>query len=230
MKIIKTKRKELEIRAAISIEKKIHEYLKTQKQVILGISGGTSVTGIFNLLKTQNIPWNKVHIFWVDERLVPTDSPDNNYNHAYDILLDFLTKQKKIKTSNIHPYNYFNLPIEKGLEAYKNELRELSHHIDIIILGVGEDSHVASLFPNHDSINNQSEFFIYVNNSPKLPRERISASRKLLEKSRTALLLFFGEKKSQAYKDFKNKDLSVIDCPAKLINNIQDSYVFTDLK
>lgn len=228
MKIIKDKRKELEIKAAILIERKIHEYLKTQKQVVLGICGGTSVKGIFELLKKQNIPWEKVHIFWVDERLVPTDSPDSNYNQSCNIFLDFLTKQKKIKTINVHPYNYFDLQIEKGLDAYKNEVREFSHHFDIVLLSSGEDGHVASLFPNHDSINNQSEFFIHVNNSPKPPKERISTSRKLLEKSKTAILLFFGEQKRQAFKNFQNQEMSVIDCPAKLVNNIQDSYVFSD--
>ncbi len=230
MKIIKHKRKELEIKAATLIERKIHEYLKTQKQVILAIPGGTSIIGILNLLKTQNIPWEKVHIFMADERLLPLDNQDNNFRQAENELIQYLIKQKMILKQNLHPYIYFNLPIEKGLDAYKNELREISHNFDIVLLSSGEDGHVASLCPNHDSINNQSEFFIHVNNSPKPPKERISASRKLLEKSKTAILLFFGENKRNAYENFTNENLSVIDCPAKLVNDMKDSYVFTDLE
>ena len=230
MKIIKHKRKELEIKAAILIEKKIHEYSKIQKQVILGIPGGTSVQGIFNLLKKQNIPWNKVHIFMIDEKLISLDAPESNFKQAYDLFLEYLTKQKLLPNKNMHPYTYFNLPDSKGTEAYKNELRALSHHFDIILLSSGEDGHVGSLFPNHETIKSEEEFFLTTKSAPKAPPKRLSASRKLLSKSKTSILLFFSDTKRQAYQNFIDKNLSLIDCPAKLVNNIEDSHVFTDLK
>lgn len=230
MKLIKSKnRKKLEIIAAQLITKKIHEYLKTQKHVILGIPGGRSIFGILELLKHQNIPWKKVQIFMVDERLVSLDDQNSNYKKANDLFIEYLVKQHKILKQNLHPYIYFNLPIEQGLNAYKNELREISHSFDIILLSSGEDGHVASLFPNHNSIRDQAEFFINVKNAPKLPKERISVSKKLLLKSRTAILLFFDESKKQAFKNFQDKNLSIQDCPAKLVNSIKNSYVFTEL-
>lgn len=229
MKILKSKRKNLEIKAAQLIAKKINKYLKTQKQVILGIPGGRSVIGIFDLLKHQKIPWEKVHIFMVDERLAPPDSEENNFNQAYNIFLEYLTKQKLLPNKNLHPYTYFNLSEKEGINAYKKELREISHHYDIVLLSSGEDGHVGSLFPNHETIKSREEFFVTTKTAPKPPPKRISASKNLLQKSQTALLLFFGEAKRQAYENFLNKELSVIDCPAKLINEIEDSYVFSDL-
>ncbi len=229
MKLIKNARKNLEIRVASLIERKIHEYLRTQSKIILAIPGGSSVAGIFLLLKKQKIPWERVHIFMVDERLVSLDSPESNFKQAYDSFINYLTKQHKIPSQNIHSYNYFNLPDKQGTEAYKNELRELSHHFDIALLSAGEDSHIASLFPAHETIKSQEEFFLITHSSPKFPKNRMSSSKKLIQKSKTALLFFFGENKLKAYENFQNKNLSVTDCPAKLVNEINDSYVFTDI-
>jgi len=229
MKIINAKRKELEIKAANLITSKIHEYLKTQSHVILAIPGGRSISGILSLLKHQNIPWDKVHIFMVDERLPQTNDSDSNFKQAEKDFLEYLVKQNKIPGTNLHPFTYFNFPEEKGLEAYKNELKELSDGFDITLLSSGEDGHVGALFP-YNSIKNPSDFFIIFNDSPKPPAKRLTSSRKLLEKSKTAILLFFGEEKAKAFKNFQDNKLSIIDCPAKLVYEIEDSHIFTDIK
>ena len=227
MKIINGKRKELEIKAAQLIAKKINSLLKIQERVVLAIPGGRSIIGVLDILKHEKIKWDKVHIFMVDDTI--GNDPGKNFKQAYDLLLEYLTKQKLLLSNNMHPYIYFNLPINKGLEAYKNELKLISDCYDIILLSSGEDGHVGSLFPN-SSIKDTSEFFLNIKESPKPPANRISASRKLLQKSKCALLLFFGEDKKQAYENFINNELTVIDCPAKLVNDIEDSYVYTDFK
>ncbi|MDO8508260.1 MAG: 6-phosphogluconolactonase [Nanoarchaeota archaeon] len=229
MDIIKDKRKEIEIKVANLIAKKIHDYLKTQSQVVLAIPGGNSVSGIFSLLKHQHIPWRRVHIFMVDERLVSLDHPDNNFRQAEKNFLEYLVKQKKISKINLHPYIYFNFPNEQGVNAYKNELKEISDNFDITLLSSGVDGHVAALFPHH-SVKNSSDFFITLNDSPKPPPNRLTASRKFIQKSKTVILLFLGESKSQALKDFQNPKLSIIDCPAKLVQSVEDSHIFTDIE
>ncbi|MEK6843847.1 MAG: 6-phosphogluconolactonase [Nanoarchaeota archaeon] len=227
MKIINGKRKELEIKAAQLIAKKINSLLKIQERVVLAIPGGRSIIGVLNILKNENIKWDKVHIFMIDDTI--GNDPGKNFKQAYDIFLEYLTKQKLLLSNNMHPYIYFNLPMNKGLEAYKNELKLISDCYDIILLSSGEDGHVGSLFPN-SSVKDPSEFFVNVKESPKLPSDRISASRRLLQKSKCGLLLFFGEEKREAYENFMNNKLIIADCPAKLINSIEDSYVFTDVK
>ena len=229
MKIIRDARKNLEIKVANFVEKRIHEYLKIQPQVILGISGGRSVSRVFNILKHQNITWEKVHIFMVDERLSKADDSNSNFRQAEKDFLEYLVKQFKLPRKNLHPYTYFNLPEEKGVLAYRNELKEISDKYDIILLSSGEDGHVGSLFPHHPSIKDTSDFFIITKDAPKFPPKRLSASRKLLSKAKTSILLFFGESKAQAFKNFQNPKLSITDCPAKLVSNIEDSHVFSDL-
>ena len=229
MKLTKGKKEKLDLEVAILIKNKIKDLAKEKSKITFAIAGGNSVSGIFENLKKQNIKWEKVHIFMVDERLVALDSPQSNFKQAEDIFISYLVKQNKISKFNLHPYIYFNLPDEQGINAYKNELREFSHKFDIVLLSSGEDGHIASLYPNHETIKNSSEGFIITHDSPKKPSSRISASRKLLEKSQTAILLFFGKQKQKAYENFMNKKLDVNDCPAKIINKIEDSYVFTDL-
>ena len=227
MKIINGKRKELEVKAAQLISKKINSLLKTQDKVVFAIPGGRSIVGVLNILKHEKINWNKVHIFMVDD--TTGDYSQKNFKQAYDVFLEYLTKQKLLLSNNLHPYIYFNLPANKGLGAYKNELKLISDCYDIILLSSGEDGHVGSLFPN-SSVKDPSEFFVNVKESPKPPANRISASRRLLQKSKCALLLFFGEEKREAYENFMNNKLTIADCPAKLVNSIEDSYVFTDLE
>ena len=230
MKIIKNGRKRLEIKASQLIERKIQELLKTQESVVIGIPGGRSVSGIFEILKKQPISWEKVHIFMVDERLVSLDDPDSNFNQAWKVFIEYLVKQFKLPRENMHPYIYFNQDTSEGVKAYRAELKKLNGNFDIILLSSGEEGHVASLFPNHESIRNQSEFFIALEDSPKPPKRRISASRKMLQKSKLAVLLFFGKEKRLALEKFQDRNVSINECPAKLVNKISDSYVLTDIK
>ncbi len=226
MRLITGKKEVLEDEAVKIIMERMNKLnkIKSKKHILMGIPGGRSVKEIFEKLSKSKIDWKKVHIFWVDERFVDLASNESNYMIAKNALIDNLIKSKKIPKENIHAFDY-----KKGIKAYEKEFKKIGNYFDIIILGVGEDGHVASLFPEN-SINDDSEGFIHIKNSPKLPKERISASRKLLEKSDTAILLFFGENKKQAFENFKNKKTKVEKCPAKLVENIKNYYVLNDIQ
>jgi len=205
------RRPELEKKAAKLIIRKVNQTLSKKSKVILGIPGGTSVKPIFKEICKAKLNRKKIHIFLVDERLVPLTDKDSNYNIAKDYFLG----------TNLHFFDY-----QGSEKSYYSFLKKHGGKFDILLLSVGEDGHVASLFPNHSSIKNNSTSYIRVTNSPKPPRNRISASRKLLQKSKTAVLIFFRESKEKAYKDFTNPKLSVRQCPAKLVNKIKDTHVF----
>jgi 6-phosphogluconolactonase len=213
MNTIKGSRKRLEKKAVSLIVKKIKSTLKTRSYATIGIPGGTSVKNIFRLLSRSSLPFEKIHFFLVDERSVPISSPQSNYNLA-----------KKYFKKNLHPYNY-----KLSCSSYIKDFLAHNKYFDLILLSAGEDGHVASLFPNHPSILNNSKLFISVKNSPKPPKSRISASLCLLQRSKSSILLFFGKNKSQALENFNNKKLKLKDCPAKLVSAIRDSYVLTDI-
>ncbi len=205
-------KQKLENQAVKIIKLKILEILKSKPLVVIGIPGGKSVKNIFKLLARESLPWKKIHFFFVDERFVPIRSKKSNFYLA-----------KKYLKQNLHAFNY-----KKPISQYTNEFKKLTNRFDIIVLGLGEDSHIASLFPEK-SILDASKYFIRVGNSPKPPKNRISASRKFLENSKTAILFAFGKNKQKALDKFMNTRTTITSCPAKAILKIKDSYLFTNL-
>ncbi len=231
METLEGEREGLEKEAIIILRDKIAAKLEQRKLagntevVLLGIVGGNSVPQIFRLLKKEkSIDWSKVHIFMLDERKVPLDHELSNFKMAKDLFLDVLPEK------NVHPYNFeiHNLGIyEEEMKKCRDFGSELPY-FDLIILSSGVDGHIASLFPKHDSIKKDSEMFINVNDAPLEPPERISASRRLIGRSETAILIFFGERKLNAYKKFISESYDIESCPAKLIQTIKESYILAD--
>ncbi|MBS3079942.1 6-phosphogluconolactonase [Candidatus Pacearchaeota archaeon] len=208
------------------IAENINRLAREKERIVLAIPGGSSVNGIFYNLKEGNISWEKVHIFMVDERLVPLNSEESNFKLAKESFIDELLGRALIYEENIHPFLYDSLNKEDCIRKYSKDLEEIGGKFDIVLLSSGEDGHVGSLYPNHPSIEDNSEFYIYVDNSPKPPPKRMSASRRLIEKSDLRLLLFFGDKKRKAYENFCDNSLGLYDCPAKIVNSVKRSYVF----
>jgi len=204
----------------------ITELLKIKKEIVLGLPGGRSIQSFFHMMvDEEKIPWAKIHIFMVDERLVSLNHEHSNYKMVRENFLDNLIAKKKISEKNIHPFVFEKFTI---LE-YENELKKYGGKFDIVILGVGEDGHVAALYPNA-SIKKEAEYFFELHDSPKPPKDRMTASRKLILKSSLGLFLFLGESKRAAYEKFKDKTISVEDCPAKLAYKLKESIVLTDLE
>jgi len=217
-KIIKKNKEEASKTVVYILKRFIKKLLRRQPQVVLGIPGGRSIKQIFKLLKEEKLPWKQIHIFWVDERLVPLTHKDSNFKLVKPYL-------KQFPKENIHSYNY-----KEGFNKYSKELKDQGGRFDIILLSSGEDGHVASLYPHHHTIMNGNEFFISTDSSPKPPKNRMTASKNLLTRSRISILLFLGESKRNALNNFNNDKTNVKDCPAKLIKQIRQSYLITDLK
>ncbi len=212
------------------IEEAINDLSSMKEKIVLAVPGGRNVAAIFSYLKEKNLDWNKVHIFLIDERLVDLQSDLSNYKILKDNLIQPLLKKDRFPGSNIHPFVYDEQSDDLGIAEYSEEIKVVGGRFDIILLSSGEDGHVGALFPEHNSIKNESDYFITINDSPKPPKRRMTSTRKLLERSQVALLLFVGEEKREAYKKFKDENVSVEECPAKLIDSIGNSFVFTDIK
>jgi 6-phosphogluconolactonase len=228
MEILLDCRENLETNASGIIKTFINKVLLNKDNVIFDICGGRSVAKIFSLLINENIPWDKVHIFFVDERLVNLDNKYSNFKLAYDSFINVLIDKGKINRKNIHPFIYTH-EINRDLENYKPELLKFSDKFDIILLSAGENSYVACLHTNHEKIFSDKDYFIVTNNSPKEPNERMTATIKLLMKSEISILLFFGEEKRIAFNDYINETKKIIDCPVKLVNNLRESYILSDI-
>ena len=203
--------------SALIIKKSIDNILKKKNHIVLAVPGGRNVKLMFDELKKLDIPWNNVHLFIVDERLVPITDEESNFKIAKDNLVDYLMKKRLWSEKNIHPFIMDNNKKDYGIKDYTAELKKNGGIYDIILLSSGEDGHIGALYPNHHSIKDESNDFIIIHDSPKPPKDRMTLSRKLLEKSQVAILLFVGDTKREAYNQFWNKKTNYESCPASTL-------------
>jgi len=201
----------------------IIEISKTKENVVIGFPGGRSVSSLLNYLKNEQINWEKVHVFMTDERLVCINDDQSNFK---------LVKQgfsSVIPHENMHPFILKKDQLDYGINEYGKEIKKYGGSYDITLFSSGEDGHIGSLFPNHSSIEDESELYTLVKDAPKPPNMRMSVSKKFLLKSSIGILLFNGETKKKAYIKFLDTHVKVNECPAKLINNIPEAYVITNI-
>jgi 6-phosphogluconolactonase len=230
MRTIIAQKEEIDRQAAGVIEDAIGRLLEYQDYVVLAVLGGTSVSGIFEQLKSRKIPWQRVHVFMVDERLVPLDNPESNYRQVYDTLLSELITRDELPEGNVHPFVLDKKRQDNGVSAYEEELKNHGGRYDVVLLRSGEDGHIGALYPNHHSVEDDAEYFITMNDSPKPPPNRMTMSRKLLLRSQVAILLFLGEGKREALNKFRDDRLDCRAVPSRLVQQVKEAYVFTDLR
>ena len=210
-------------KSAEILKESIIKIINEKDLVVLGLPGGRSIVPILSKLRNESICWEKVHVFLIDERLVPITDDQSNYKLIKKELSSVMPSE------NMHPFILEKGQLDFGLNEYEKEIMKYGGSYDISVLSSGEDGHIGSLFPNHPSIENESDFFVLVKDSPKPPKMRMSISKKLLLKSSIGILLFNGETKKKAYKKVLDTHVKVNECPAKLINNISEAYVITNI-
>ncbi|MBF0441239.1 MAG: 6-phosphogluconolactonase [Oligoflexales bacterium] len=217
-------------RAVLAFRQLACDLLVEKEMAVVGICGGRSISDFLGFLsRDHGIPWNRFQFFMLDERLVPLESGDSNYGNLKTVFFDNMVDGGFLERRQIHPFEFDEGHETEALSSYYKSLQRFGGYFDIILISSGEDGHIASLFPNHASICDENEGYIIVNDSPKPPSRRISASRKLIQKSKSGLLFFTGEAKSKALKLFHDDRSNYKDCPAKLAIDLQGLYVFTDL-
>ena len=228
--IVNNSREQLEKSASEKVSQAVRRIAAKKNIVLLAVCGGRSVPGIFNQLLKQDIPWEKVHIFMADERFVPIDNPESNFFIVKKHLIDYLIQRGCLKDDNIHPFQIDKNAKDYGLRTYEEKLKEYGEAYDVVLLSSGEDGHIASLFPDHHSVWNDSKFFLQIHDSPKPPPLRMSMSKNMLANTDTAVLLFFGSSKREALAKFLDAKVNSLECPAKLVINMPHSFVFSDQK
>ena len=169
----------------------------------VALTGGT--VGIATLRAVAASPvrgavdWSGVHVWWGDERFVPADSADRNELQARQALLDALP----IPAGNVH-----GIPAEgqapdehAAAAAYAAELARFGDpvpELDVLLLGVGPDGHVASLFPGHATLHDEVRTVVGEPDSPKPPPRRVSLTYPAIRAAREVWLVVAGEDKAEA--------------------------------
>lgn len=159
------------------------------------LTGGQSVLSLYKILSKADSNWDKWHIYISDERFLPARHKDRNDQTINKIWLDNSTIYKK----NIH-FIKAELGLLEARAEYEDTLKRIDK-FDIVLLSMGEDGHIASLFPGH--IYPKEQLVVIEQNSPKPPKERISMSYKQLNKAHYVFKLIMGESKQKAVALFK---------------------------
>lgn len=167
-KIITSDSKQLSAKGLEIFCKTARKTVAHQGRFVVAISGGSTPRAMHRLLAQEphltNIPWQKSHIFWVDERMVDFSHPDSNFGTAKK---DFLDKIP-IPLDQVHPMPAMARP-EEGAALYQAELENFFRSLgvndpvfDLILLGIGKDGHIASLFPGQPSIKESDKWVLSV--------------------------------------------------------------------
>ena len=161
----------------------------------VALAGGRTVEPLYRCLASEHrddIPWERVHVFWSDERYVPPTDPDSNVRMAHEFLLNHVPIPEK----NVHaPRTDLSEPGEAALR-YEETLRE--HSLDWVLLGLGEDGHVASLFPGRPELAEKQRIVVAVHDSPKPPPIRLTLTPAAINAAREVHLLVAGAPKRVA--------------------------------
>jgi 6-phosphogluconolactonase len=163
------------------------------------LAGGTTPRKVYERLCNIDTDWAAWHVYFGDERCLPADHAERNSRMAAEAWLDHVA----IPHTQVHP-----IPAESGAEiaacAYSKTLEGITL-FDLVLLGLGEDGHTASLFPNHELGNTlDAPATIAVLDAPKLPPHRVSLSAHRLSMTRQLIFLVTGASKQQAVKDWRN--------------------------
>lgn len=189
----------------------------------LAVSGGSTPRYFFTLLATDEfrnaIPWDYVRFFWVDERCVEPTDPDSNFGMTYDALLQYAF----VPAGNIFRIKGEDIPENEAIryaDLLRNELPAKNGFpvFDLILLGMGEDGHTASIFPDNLSLLD-SEKSVDVSVQPLTGQKRITLTGNSIKNAAEIVFLINGENKASLIKKILGKEAGAEKYPAYHIHD-----------
>ncbi len=220
----------LDARAAQAFIDVLRQVLARRERALVALVGGRSVGGIYRRLAAGDgaaIAWDRVDVMLADERLVAPDDPASNLAVIRPDLLDPL-RAAGLPLPRLHPLPWLPTDPAGTVAAYNHTLAALGGRFDLVVLSAGEDGHVASLFPDHPSVRDEAPGFVLVEDSPKPPPLRASASRRLLMAAGFGLLVFRGQDKAAALQLYCDGSGDPLTCPARLATRFATALVLAD--
>jgi len=206
--------------------------IQKNDRFVVALSGGSSPKAIFKLLATQKyaeqIEWNKVYFFWVDERWVPLHDDKSNFRMTDEALLS----QVPVDKNHIFPMYAEGKTPEDYAKTYEEQIRSVLGNegvFDFILLGMGDDGHTASLFPGEEVLNEKEK---WVSAYYLKPQEmfRITLTAPVINSAENILIIAFGESKKHALNEVLNGEYNPSLYPLQLIEKKDGYHFFTDEK
>ena len=208
---------ELSLATAEFIAELAEARIKERNIFTLVLSGGSTPRQLYEELANQpisnRIDWQHTHLFWGDERCVPPNHPDSNFALAYETMISKVV---------VPPANVHRIPAETdspkaAAEKYEKSLREFFRvatepdsprtfpSFDLVLLGLGEDGHTASLFPCDAALEEKTKWAVAVDGSTAAPSiPRVSLTLPVLNEARHVLFLASGASKRKVFREILN--------------------------
>jgi 6-phosphogluconolactonase len=186
-----------------------------ERAFAIAVSGGSVATTFFPAwAAAAGLNWGATDIFWADERAVAPSDPDSNYALARALWLD----PARVPADRVHRMPAEAPDLDGAAQTYADRLRRTlgpTPVLDLVLLGIGPDGHVASLFPGHALLGERVRLVAAVTDSPKPPPRRLTLTPPVLTAARTVAIGAFGAPKAAIVRDALENPASTL--PAALI-------------
>ena len=215
---------ELALASARLFAAKVAEAVSKRGTARVAISGGSTPQAVFKLLADpahpfmNTVPWDKLQLFWVDERCVPPDNPESNYGVCKQLLLD----EVAIPSANVHRMEGELAP-EEAASRYESTLRNTlklegaeSPAFDLLLLGMGDDGHTASLFPHTEALHEIGRLCV-ANHVPQKDTWRISLTFPVINQASEVVFQLAGAAKTDVVAEVFTGPRDVDRLPSQLI-------------
>lgn len=193
-------------RAAERIAQVAREAVAERGRCALAFSGGTTPWRTFRALAEEDVPWDRVHLFQVDERVAPSGDPERNFFHLKEALIDRIG----IPSANVHPMPVEEEDLGEGGRRYETILRQIAGAppvLDLVQLGLGEDGHTASLIPGDAAL--QIVAADVAVSGIYMGRRRMTLTFPAIDRARHILWLVTGAGKAEALERLRAGDRSI---------------------
>ena len=198
--------------------------VEKQGHCAVALAGGSTPRSLYSLLADdeswrRQMPWDKLHFFWGDERHVPPDHKDSNYRMAYEAMLS----KVPVPSSNVHRIRSEELDAQKAANAYEQELQSFFQlepgrlpRFDLVLLGMGPDGHTASLFPGTTALH-EMDRLVAATWVQKFNTYRITLTLPVLNNAANVIFLVCGAEKTEVLRTVLSSESGTAQFPAQLV-------------
>jgi 6-phosphogluconolactonase len=219
---------ELSRAAASEFIRQGHRAVQEKGQFSVALSGGSTPKFLYSLLVNdsslqEEVPWDRTHFFWGDERHVPPDHPESNYRMTMQAMLSKVA----VPSDNIHRIKAENPNAQQAAEEYEEAVRTFFRlkagefpRFDLVLLGMGSDGHTASLFPGTEALREQRRLVV-ANWVEKFHAHRITMTLPVLNQAAFVLFLVSGEDKAETLRQVLEERGQKTPFPSQLVRPTQ---------
>jgi len=210
--------------AAKKFVKTAEEAIAERGRFLVSLSGGGTPLKLYEQLAVETLDWSRVHFFWGDERCVPLEDAENNYGQARRVLFD------KIGGVNAYPVQS-ELDAADAAKEYALLLKRFAEpplefpRFDLVLLGLGEDGHTASLFPN-SPVDMPSPVIAVTAQYQGRPASRVTLTPAVFNQAREVWFLAAGKSKAQILKTVLQGEYSPALYPAQRIRPFHGNLIW----